>query len=70
LGTVDLDDLLAADIAQWQILIADMGTVDWIEQMIDRRLTCAVGSPRAAAPGGDARQAVVAVVRAHAERAA
>ena len=31
-------DLRDDDITRWQCLIAEIGTVEWMEQLIDRRL--------------------------------
>lgn len=63
------DPLLStADIARWQTLIADMGTVVWIEQLIDRRLTCALDSLDSASPAGDAHSALIAMAAACTER--
>ena len=62
------DHLSPADIAQWQILIADIGTVDWIEQLIDQRLTCALDSLDAVALDSAARSALIAMAAVCTER--
>lgn len=62
------DHLSPADIAQWQILIADIGTVDWIEQLIDQRLTCALDSLDAVALDSAARSPLIAMAAVCTER--
>lgn len=61
------------DVAQWQALISEVGTVEWIEDMIHRRFAAAVealGSLNSATLDDDARSALIAMASACTERAA
>lgn len=54
----------SGDIANRQTLIAEVGTVAWIEQLIDRRLARALDSLHTAPLDGDARSALIAMAAA------
>lgn len=62
------DHVSPADIGLGQTLIAEMGTVDWIEQSIDQRLTCALDSLDTAALDSDAHPALICMAAACIER--
>jgi geranylgeranyl diphosphate synthase, type I len=62
------DDLDAADIARWRGLIATSGAVDWIEKLIDSRLTHALTIVDAADVRQEARIALADMARACSER--
>ena len=64
------DALGAPDILRWQTLISDIGTVDWIEQLIDQRLTSALDSLDSASLPDDVRAALTAMAAACTERVA
>lgn len=61
-------NLTPTDIASWQTLISEVGTVDWIERLIDQRLTCALDSLDTAALESSARSALIAMAAACTER--
>jgi geranylgeranyl diphosphate synthase, type I len=63
-----VQDVNDADIARWQTLIADIGTVDWIEQLIDQRLTYALDSLDSSPLDSDVRTALAAMAAACTER--
>lgn len=63
-------DLSQSDIARWQTLIADTGTVEWIEELIDRRLTWALQRLDTAPLNGDVRSALATMAAACTERVA
>ena len=62
--------LSQSDITRWQTLIADIGTVEWIEELIDRRLTWALRRLDAATLNHDVRAALGAMAAACTERVA
>jgi geranylgeranyl diphosphate synthase type I len=63
-------NLSDGDVARWQNLIADIGTVEWIEELIDRRLTWALQRLDTASLGGDVRSALATMAAACTERVA
>lgn len=62
------DRLTPADIAGWQTLIADIGTVEWIEHLIDQRLKRALDRLDAAPLNSDARSALTGMAAACTQR--
>jgi geranylgeranyl diphosphate synthase type I len=64
------DRLSADDIGSWRALIHDVGTVDWLERLIDRRLSSALDSLDAASLDAEAHSALVEMAAACTERAA
>ena len=62
------DRLTTGDIGRWQRLIADIGTVDWIEQLIDQRLAVAVDRLDSAPLDADVRSTLLAMAAACTER--
>ena len=64
------DDLTDGDIARWQHLIADIGTVDWIEELIERRLTWALQRLDRAALSDHVRSTLTEMAVACTERVA
>lgn len=64
------EHLNAADISQWQTLIAEVGTVDFIEDLIQRRFATAIRSLDDAPIAAEARSALVVMASACTERAA
>ncbi len=67
------DHLGSEDVARWQALISEVGTVEWIEDMIDQRFTVAVealGSLSRTELGTEARSALITMAAACTERAA
>ncbi|MGW0159414.1 polyprenyl synthetase family protein [Mycobacterium sp. NPDC003323] len=63
----------SADITRWQNLISEVGTVQWIEDLIHRRFTAAVAALDSLAGGrldGEVRAALVATASACTERTA
>lgn len=67
------DHLGSDDVTRWQALISEVGTVEWIENMIAERFTAAVealGSLGPAELGADARAALIAMASACTERTA
>jgi geranylgeranyl diphosphate synthase type I len=58
------------DIARWQALIDEVGTVDWLERLIDRRLSSALDSLDTASLDAEARSALVSMAAACTERVA
>jgi geranylgeranyl diphosphate synthase type I len=67
------DHLGSDDVTRWQALISEVGTVEWIEDMIDQRFTAAVealGSLSRTELGAEARSALIAMASACTERAA
>lgn len=63
-------DLSQSDITRWQTLIADTGTVEWIEELIDRRLTWALQRLDTAHLNSDVRSALATMAAACTERVA
>ncbi|PRC46900.1 polyprenyl synthetase, partial [Mycobacterium sp. ITM-2017-0098] len=63
-------DLSQGDIARWQSLIADTGTVEWIEELIDSRLTWALQRLDTAPLHSDVRSALATMAAACTERVA
>jgi geranylgeranyl diphosphate synthase, type I len=63
-------DLSQSDIARWQTLIADTGTVEWIEELIDRRLTWALQRLDTAPLRDDVQSALATMAAACTERVA
>lgn len=63
-------ELSQSDIAHWQTLIADTGTVEWIEELIDRRLTWALQQLDTAPLRGDVQSALATMAAACTERVA
>jgi geranylgeranyl diphosphate synthase type I len=64
------DRLSAGDVEQWRDLIAELGTVDLMERLIDQRLSWALDSLDTAHLGADAHSALVSMATACAERVA
>lgn len=67
------DQLNSEDVTRWQALISEVGTVEWIEDMIDQRFTTAVealSSLGATELDADARSALLTMASACTERAA
>ena len=64
------DRLTTGDVSRWQHLIADIGTVDWIEQLIDQRLAVAVDRLDGAPLESDVRSTLLAMAAACTERSA
>lgn len=67
------DQLGSEDVTRWQALISEVGTVEWIEDMISQRFTTAVdalGSLGPAQLDAAARSALVTMASACTERAA
>lgn len=62
------DQLTPADIAGWQTLIADIGTVEWIEHLIDQRLKRALDRLDAAPLNNDAHSALTGMAAACTQR--
>lgn len=62
--------LTPADITHWQNLIAETGAVEWIEELIERRLTWALDSLDTADFDGEARDALATMAAACTERVA
>lgn len=62
------DQLTPADIAGWQTLIADIGTVEWIEHLIDQRLKRALDRLDAAPLISDAHSALTGMAVACTQR--
>jgi geranylgeranyl diphosphate synthase type I len=70
---ITADKLGSEDVTRWQALISEVGTVEWIEDMIDRRFTTAVdalGSLGPARLDADARSALITMASACTERTA
>lgn len=63
-------DLSQSDIARWQSLIADTGTVEWIEELIDSRLTWALQRLNTAPLNREVRSALTSMAAACTERVA
>ena len=63
-------ELSQSDIIRWQHLIADIGTVEWIEELIDKRLTWAQHRLDAATLNHDVRSALAGMAAACTERVA
>lgn len=67
------DHLGAEDVNRWQALISEVGTVQWIEDMINQRYETAVEAVSGLGPAqldADARSALVSMAAACTERAA
>ncbi|MBB2990938.1 geranylgeranyl diphosphate synthase type I [Mycolicibacterium iranicum] len=64
------DHLSPGDIASWRALIAETGTVDWIEELIERRLAWALHRLDSASLHSDVRSSLVSMAAACAERVA
>lgn len=67
------DHLGSDDVTRWQALISEVGTVQWIEDMINKRFTTAVQALDSLGPGeldADARSALITMASACTERAA
>ena len=62
--------LTPADITHWQGLIAEVGTIEWIEELIERRLNRAMDTLDIAGLDGDAHAALTAMAAACARRVA
>jgi geranylgeranyl diphosphate synthase type I len=63
-------NLSHGDIAHWQTLIAEAGTVEWIEELIDRRLTWALQRLDSATLHSAVRSALATMAAACTERVA
>lgn len=63
-------DLRDDDITRWQRLIAEIGTVEWMEELIDRRLTWALHRLDSASLDDDVRSALASMAAACTERVA
>jgi geranylgeranyl diphosphate synthase type I len=64
------DRLSSDDIARWQALIDEVGTVHWLERLIDRRLSSALDSLDTASLDAEAHSALVSMAAACTERVA
>ncbi len=69
-GYMTADRLTPDDITHWQALIDDVGTIEWIEQLIDRRLSSALDRLDSASLDADAHSALVSMATACTERVA
>lgn len=63
-------DLRDDDITRWQCLIAEIGTVEWMEQLIDRRLAWALHRLDSVSLDGGVRSALASMAAACTERVA
>lgn len=69
-GFMTARGLTADDISAWQAMIADVGTVEWVEELIDRRLAWALDRLDGAPLTGDVRTILAGLASGCADREA